>query len=128
MQEQKVYLEQSQLDVAEAMQENGDAENGSEALRKCIRAGSHELGYQNGLKKQTRLRHISRRFGDALALSSLFLLGLTLFAPLEIRLYIIAPMAASLGCYGLDRALQQHEPHVSRRLKRLFTFSRGNAR
>ena len=111
-----VKLEKRQLDGIEAIQQEGQADNQSEALRNALDAGLQELGYYHGEKRDTRLRALARRFGDAFGLLGLMWIGVTMFLPVGIRVYAAAPFAASLACIALDRGLATVEPSVSNRL------------
>lgn len=114
-----VKLENRQLDGIEAIQEDGAADNQSEALRNALDVGLRELGYYNGHTSDTRLREIARRFRDAFALLGLMWIGVTMFLPASLRVFAFAPFAASLACIALDRGLATVEPRVSNRLNAL---------
>lgn len=121
MRKTSIDLEQRHYQLAEEMEENGDADNQSEAIRAAIDAGGNALGYYNGTKQDTRLRKTARRFADAFAIVGLIWIGATLFAPVALRVYVAAPFAASVACLALDRGLATVEPHVSNRLTGILT-------
>lgn len=121
-----VRLESGQKDAFEEMTRNGDADNDSEALRRSVNVGLAELGYLNGCQvKDTNLRVTARRFRDAFALLGVFMVGLTFWLPLELRAFAAAPFAASLGCWGLDRALEGRTFEVTHQIGRLFGGDRA---
>lgn len=120
MRKTSIDLEQRHYRLAEEMEENGDADNQSEAIRTAIDAGGKAMGYLNGEKHDTRLRTIARRFADAFALLGIMWIGLTLFVPVEFRLFAIAPFAMSVACLTIDRGLAVVEPHVSNRILGIF--------
>lgn len=119
-----VNLEKGQKEAFERMEDAGDADNRSEALRRSVNVGLAELGYLNGKPRanddETPLRTVSRRFADAFALLGVFLVGFTFFFPLQFRAIVAFPFAASLACYGFERTLSNYEPAVSRRLAAVF--------
>jgi hypothetical protein len=119
-----VDLEKGQKGAFEKMEERGDADNQSEAMRRCINIGLAELGYLHGdprdVDGETPLRTVARRFADAFALVGLILVGFTFVYPLGLRAIAAFPFAASLGCYGIDRVLATYEPAVTRRLAAIF--------
>ena len=120
-----VRLENGQKHAFEEMERDGAADSQSEALRRALNVGLAELGYLNGQNRDTRIRMVARRFADAFALLGVLLLGTTFWLPLEIRMYVVAPFAMALACWGLDRFLEGHEPAVSNRLAGLFTGERA---
>lgn len=115
-----VRLERRQINAIEKMEDNGDADNQSEALRTALDAGLAELGYHNGSKRDTRLRALTRRFADAFALLALFWVGMTFLFPMGFRMFAIPVFVISLALYSLDRLLASHEPAVSKRLVRFL--------
>lgn len=125
MRKTSIDLEQRHYRLAEEMEENGDADNQSEAIRTAIDAGGKAMGYLNGEKHDTRLRTISRRFADAFALLGLMWLGLTFFLPVEMRMFAVGPFAASVACLAIDRGLAAVEPRVTRRLSGVVTTLLG---
>jgi len=122
-----VRLENKQTDGLEAMTENGDADNDSEALRTALNIGLGELGYLKGHSdnKDTQLRAWAQRFADAFGLMGLMWVGVTLFLPVGFRVYAIGWFAASLACIAVDRGLAALEPQVSRRLNGIATSLLG---
>lgn len=120
-----VRLDKTQKEGLEAMSENDDAANPSEALRVCVNIGLQECGYANGVKVDTALRQTARRFADTLAGVALVMLGVTMLYPVEFRVFVFGPLMASIACYGLDRVLAKKEPGVSNWLRGLL--SRGEA-
>ncbi len=113
-------FDQDHVDGFEAMQEAGDADSYSEAIRIACNVGLQNLGYINSERKQTRLRELTRRFADAFALLGLMWLGVSFWLPLEVRMFAIAPFAASVTCYVLDRLLKTLEPAVTKRISGVF--------
>jgi hypothetical protein len=104
----------------EEMSESGDADNQSEALRSVVTAGLHQKGYLTANGRKTPLREASRRLGETFALLGVIWLGVSFWLPIEMRSLVVAPLAASVACFGIERALRTWEPAVSKRLLRVF--------
>lgn len=118
-----VNLESGQKEAFDRMIDDEEADTQSEALRRTVSIGLAELGYLNGTPPDTgdtRLRATARRFADAFGLLGLFLVGVTFWLPLELRMYVVAPFGAAIACHALDRVLETYEPAVSRRLARVL--------
>ncbi|MFW5933339.1 MAG: hypothetical protein ACOCT8_01265, partial [Actinomycetota bacterium] len=113
-----------EIEALTRVEEEESHDNTSEALRDVISTGLTEKGYLNGEKTDTRLRVAARRFADAFALLGVLMLGSMFWLPLEYRVFVAVPFAASLACVGLDRALAGIEPAVSHRLARLVPVRR----
>ncbi len=113
-------FDQDEVDAFREMKADRDIDHMSEAVRVASRRGLQQLGYVSDSSRDTALRQTSRRFADALALVGLILVGLTWFYPIGFRMVAVAPFAASMACYGIDRALKHYEPAISERLGRLF--------
>ncbi len=118
-------FDQDEVDAIVEMQEDRGIDHKSEAVRIASRAGLQELGYVQNSDRDTALRQTARRFADSLALVGLILVGLTFWYPIGLRMVAVAPFAASMSCYGLDRVLKHYEPAISKRIVRLF--SRGES-
>lgn len=111
-----VRLSSDQMNSLQAMQDEGLADNRSDAIRTALDRGFVQLGYRNGQKRDTRLRLVTRRLADAFALLGVMWIGLSFWLPIEYRAYAVAPLLASVTCLTIDRVLQSHEPAISRRL------------
>lgn len=109
-------LTPQQEEALEAMSDNGDADNTSEALRMALDEGLIELGYRNGAKQETRLRATIQRFADAFGLLGIIVVGVTWLYPLGFRMWAIPIFLIALTLYGLDRLLADYEPDVSNRI------------
>jgi len=114
-------FDQDEVDAIVEMQEDRGIDHKSEAVRIASRAGLQELGYVQNADRDTALRQTSRRVADALAIVGLIMIGLTWWYPIGLRMIAIAPFAASMSCYGLDRVLKHYEPAISKRIIGLFT-------
>jgi len=96
------------------LQEQLGADDLSETVRRLIDEAS--------ASQQTRLQRFARRVTDALALTTVFVVGLTFWLPLELRaLTVGGPAFATLGTYGLTLLLSTYEPAVSQRLRALVS-------
>lgn len=115
-----VRVDNGHLEQLDEMQEAGDADSYSEAVRASSQVGLEEMGYRNGGKQNTHLRAITQRFADAFALLGVFWVGVTFLFPIGFRMWSIPIFVVALGLYGLDRLLKRHEPAVSRRISGWF--------
>lgn len=113
-------FDQEHVDGFEAMQEEDKADSYSEAVRIASHVGLQQLGYVNGQQKNTRLRAVSKRFADALALLGLCWVGLTFFHPIGFRAFAIPIFMMAIALYGVDRLLESVEPAVSNKITGIF--------
>lgn len=113
-------FDQDEVDAFSELKEERGIEHMSEAVRIASRTGLQQLGYVSESGRDTTLRQTSRRFADAFALVALIMVGLTWAYPIGLRILVVGPLAASMSCYGLDRALKHYEPAISKRIAGLF--------
>lgn len=113
-------FDQDEVDAFDELKKDRGIDHMSEALRIASRTGLQQLGYVEESDQDTTLRQTSRRFADAFALVALIMAGLTWAYPIGLRMLVVAPLAASISCYAVDRALKHYEPAVSDQIARLF--------
>lgn len=111
-------FDQDEVEAFSELKEERDIEHMSEAVRIASRTGLQQLGYVSESVRDTTLRQTTRRFADAFALVALIMMGLTWAYPIGLRILVVGPLAASISCYGLDRALKHYQPALSRQLSR----------
>lgn len=109
-------LDQEQVNGLEAMQEAGEADSYSEAVRVSCGVGLRELGYTNG-ERQSGIAAASRAVGWLAGIVGIVWLGVTIAYPVETRLPALAAMLASLAAFGVGRLVTGGWRH---RLGRLF--------
>lgn len=115
-----VRLDDNQIAHLEEMVEHGVAANTSEALRQRVP--------RSGEPVDTPFRQAVRRLGDSFGFLGVFLVGLTLFGPMEWRVFAFAPFISALVCYAADRVCRRYEPRVTGAVNRLARrFGRGGA-
>jgi len=115
-----VTFDESQVKALEEMQERGEADSYSEAGRIACSEGLRKLGYQNGENKDTMLKSTVQVLANVFTLTGMVGLGFTFAYPVPARLPSFAILAFGVFLYSAGKALEQHEPKVSKRLKRLF--------
>ena len=113
-------FDQDEVDGIRRLKNERGIEHASEAVRVACRAGLQNLGYVNGSTPDTTLRKTARRFGDSFALLALMIGAMTFWFPLEMRTFVVAPLAAALACYGIDRGLKSVEPALTDRISNVI--------
>lgn len=113
------HVDTDQVEAIQEMVEAGEADNQSEAIRRALRVGLSEMGYHNGVRTDTQLRTVARRFRDAFLLLGVLWVGVSFWLPIGWRSLAAAPVAAGLACHVIDRGLARREPDVSNRLRAL---------
>lgn len=116
-----VQLDDEHVDGLEEMNEAGDADSISEAMRLTCADGLRNRGYYNGVQTDTTLRRVARECARALSWIGMAWLALTLLFPVEVRALSVGAFAAAIGCVGVDKALEAHEPAVTNRLRALLS-------
>jgi hypothetical protein len=112
-----IRLETRQIRAAERMEESGDADSQSEALRQLVNAGMEELGYGNGeTPHTTTLQRLTRESARALIYVGVGWLLLGWMFPVSYRAPAAAVVVAGAGLLAFERVLEEYEPGVSRRL------------
>jgi hypothetical protein len=109
-----------QEQAIEDMVEREKADNESEAHRMLVNAGMREYGYENGQHSDTALKAAVKELASLFTLVGLVGLGFTFAYPVPARLPSFAILATGVMLYSVGKALEQHEPKVSKRLKRLL--------
>jgi hypothetical protein len=109
-----------QEQAIEDMVEREQADNESEAHRMLVNAGMREYGYQNGQHSDTALKSTVQVLANVFTLTGMVGLAFTFAYPVGARLPSFAILAFGVMLYSLGKALEQHEPKVSKRLKRLL--------
>jgi len=113
-------FDQDQVDGFESMQEDGKADNYSEAVRIASTVGLQELGYLNGENKNTLLKQSVYRFSWLFSIAGMVGLGFTFAYPVPARLPSFAVLVFGIALYGVSELLEDHEPSVTKKIKRLF--------
>lgn len=111
-------FDQEQIAGFEALEENGEADSPSEAVRVAASVGLHELGYYNGesTEKQSRLSAAGELVGWVLGVVALSWLGVTIAYPVEMRLPAVAALCAALAAFGVARVADGRRWRVRDRL------------
>jgi Fe2+ transport system protein B len=109
-----------QENAIEDMVERDKADNESEAHRMLVNAGMREYGYENGQHSDTVLKNTVKELSNIFTLVGLVGLAFTFAYPVGARLPSFALLAFGVMLYSVGKALEQHEPKVSKRIKRLF--------
>ncbi len=117
-------FDKRQRDGLAEIQEDGLADNTSDAIRTAVDAGLSELGYTNGSHDQTRLEWLAGELARVFAYLGLGWLAATLYFPVGFRLYAVGWFVVSLACMALQNALESHEPGIS---QWLGTFTPGDS-
>jgi len=113
-------FDQNHVDGFEAMQEDGDADNYSEAVRRASIVGLREMGYINGERTDTWLKQVVYRFAWLFTIAGVTGLAFTATYPIPTRLPSLAVGAFGGLLFGIYAILDSHEPKVTKRLKGLF--------
>lgn len=113
-------FDQQQVDGFEAMQEAGEADSYSEAVRRASAVGLQQMGYTNGKQTNTTLRKATQEASKLFLYFGLAIMGITWFYPLELRVMAVGPIVSGLFLVGVDRVLATHEPNISNKLRSLF--------
>jgi len=109
-----------QTEAIEDMVDKGLADNQSEAHRMLVNAGMHEYGYSNGGYSETALKRICGELAKAFLLVGVVLVGVTYFYPITFRVLAVGPIVSGLFLLGVESVLENVEPKVSNRIKRLL--------
>lgn len=117
-----VQYDQTQLDGFEAMEEDGQADSTSEAIRTAATVGLQQMGYVNGeqQREQSTLGAAGELVGFAAGVAAIAWFGVTFAYPVEIRLPAMAALLASLTAFGIARVADGGGLALRRRLGRLF--------
>jgi len=112
-------FDQNHVDGFEAMQEEGKADNYSEAVRRASVLGLRQMGYINGQQHNTRLKRLTKLLAYVFGLIGVVWLATTITYPVSLRLPAIAAFSSAFACSMMYWLLDAYEPHISKRLKRL---------
>jgi hypothetical protein len=115
-----VNLEEKQVDAFEEMQEQGDADSYSEAVRTCATIGLQEMGYINGQKADTTLKQSVYSFAWLFMVAGATGLAFTAVYPVPTRLPSLAVGAFGGLLFGVYTILDSHEPAVTNKIKAIF--------
>lgn len=115
-----VRLPQRQEEVIEDMQDRGDADSDTEALRELIDAGMAQYGYRGRQKAETPLKQATSRFAWVFALIGLTWLATTVYLPVSLRVPAVFAFMASAGLFAFEKILESHEPGITNQLRRLY--------
>jgi cell division GTPase FtsZ len=113
-------FDQNHVDGFEAMQDEGNADSYSEAVRRASIVGLREMGYINGESKHTALKSTVSKIGWVFTIAGLVGLAMTVAYPVPARVPSFAVLTFGVVMFPVHSALEKHEPKVSKRLKRLF--------
>lgn len=113
-----IRLENRQIQAAGRMEEAGEADNQSEAIRQFINSGMAEEGYGNGEPPtDTKLQKLTRESARALAYVGIAWLVVAWMFPVEFRIPAAGVLFSAVALAGFERVLEEYEPSVSRRLQ-----------
>lgn len=120
MERRSIHFGGRHLEIVDKMEENGDADNASEAVRDAIEHYGQELGYTNGEKRDTYLRWLFGRMAWAFIYVGVGAVAVLYFLPIGFRLAAVGPFLGGLVCLVAERVLAAHEPQVTNSLKGLL--------
>jgi len=112
-----VRLDQDEVDACVEMNERGEAENFAEAVRTAARESWVDRGYLNGRETST-LVSVLNTVGFVTGLIGVLWVLVTLVYPVEVRMYGMAFLLASVGAYTVKWAVA--EKRVQSALSGLF--------
>lgn len=115
-----VRTDKDHREAMDAMIASEEADSYAEAMRQTSRTELARRGYMNGHNGQTRLRATITEMAKLFLYAGVALLGVTWFYPVELRVVAMGPIISGLFLIGVDRALEQYEPALSQRLKRIL--------
>lgn len=112
-------FDQHHVDGFEAMQEDGNADSYSEAVRRASIVGLQDMGYINGERKETALKTAVNRFAWLFTIAGMVGIGFTVAYPVPARLPSFAVAGFGVVLFAVHKVLAEYEPKVSNRLKRI---------
>jgi hypothetical protein len=112
-------FDQNHVDGFEAMQEEGNADSYSEAVRRASIVGLRQMGYINGQQHNTRLKKLTKNLAYVFGLIGIVWLATTITYPVQLRLPAIAAFSSAFACSVMYWLLDEYEPSISNRLKAL---------
>jgi hypothetical protein len=112
-------FDQNHVDGFEAMQDEGQADSYSEAVRRASTVGLQEMGYINGESTDTLLKRGLSTVGILLALSGMIGLAFTFAYPVPARVPSFSVLIVGAGMYAGSEVLEEYEPNVTRKLKQM---------
>jgi hypothetical protein len=113
----RTRVDESTARRIEQVQDDHNLSSHSEAARVSIEEGLQSLGYSVGSRRpQTALRTGLQRLGEALLLSGLILLSLTITWGVQARLLALGVGLAGVVSWSSYRLLGRVEPAVTQRL------------
>lgn len=101
-----VRLDKDEVSACVAMKEQGEAENFAEAVRTAARESWVDRGYLTGREPST-LAAVLNTVGFVTGLLGVLWVLVTLVYPLQIRVYGMAFLLASVGAYTVKWALAE---------------------
>lgn len=102
MEQMTVNLEREQAERVKARVRDGRADSQSEAMRQELR----DSNTRTSTGKQID------RVADVIGIVGITMLGVTFTYPLELRVFTIVPLVASIICYSLGRVIERSDNEV----------------